>query len=40
MSEIRDNRGKEALDKLDPEALGLNDNDFAMIDKFKQTSGK
>ena len=40
MSEIRDNRGKEALDKLDPEALGMNDNDFAMIDKFKQASGK
>lgn len=40
MSEIRDNRGKEALDKLDPEALGLNDNDFAMIDKFKQAAGK
>ena len=40
ISEIRDNRGKEALDKLDPEVLGMNDNDFAMIDKFKQTSGK
>ena len=40
MSEIRDNRGKEALDKLDPKALGMNDNDFAMIDKFKQVTGK
>ena len=40
ISEIRDTRGKEALDKLDPEALGMNDNDFAMIDKFKQASGK
>ena len=39
MSEIRDNRGKEALDKLDPKALGMNDNDFAMIDKFKQATG-
>ena len=40
ISEIRDTRGKEALDKLDPKALGMNDNDFAMIDKFKQASGK
>lgn len=39
VSEIRDNRGKDALDKLDPDALGLNDNDFAMIDKFKHSSG-
>jgi len=35
MSEIQDNRGKDALENLDPEALGMNDNDFAMIDKFK-----
>lgn len=38
ISEIQDNRGKEALDKLDPKTLGLNDNDFAMIDKFKNTN--
>ena len=40
MSEIQDKRGMESLDKLDPKALGLNENDFAMIDKFKQNSGK
>ena len=39
ISEIQDNRGKEELDKLNPDVLGLNDNDFAMIDRFKNTNG-
>ena len=38
ISEIQDNRGKEELDKLNPDVLGLNDNDFAMIDRFKNTN--
>ena len=39
ISEIQDNRGRDKLDNLNPETLGLNDNDYAMIDRFKNTNG-
>lgn len=39
VSEKNNNKGIEKLDKLDPEYLGLNENDFKMIDKFKNSGG-
>ena len=34
-TEMSDNRGIEQLKNLDPKKLGLNSNDFSMIEKFK-----
>lgn len=35
-----DKRGHEELANLDPNTLGLNNNDLAMIDRFKKNLGK
>jgi hypothetical protein len=34
------NRGREELANIDPNTLGLNNNDLAMIDRFKKNLGK
>jgi hypothetical protein len=39
VAEKNNKKGIEQLDKLDPEKLGLNENDFKMIDTFKNTGG-
>ena len=39
-SEKRNMDGIEHLKKLDPETLGLNENDLKMIDRFKKSNGR
>lgn len=39
VAEKNDKKGLEQLAKLNPESLGLNENDFKMIDTFKNTGG-
>ena len=40
VSEKVNNKGKEELANIDPNTLGLNNNDLAMIDRFKKNLGK
>ena len=33
-TELKDNRGRDKLGEIDPDSLGLNENDLKMIDRF------
>ena len=39
VAERNNNKGIEKLENLNPEELGLNENDYRMIDKFKNAGG-
>jgi len=39
VAERNSNKGMDKLDKLNPDELGLNENDYRMIDKFKNSGG-
>ena len=38
VAERNNNKGMEKLNNLNPDELGLNENDFRMIEKFKTTT--